>query len=383
MRMSPKNLFYIPVIAFSFFAKDLKCQTAIETCFYSENISSIFNGQFNTLAERSDIIVLLGESHGVSINFDIYLNLIKGLNQRMNFKFIAFERSHLEACLFNKFLTTGDKGYLKWDVAYSNEMVEFFTKLREYNDQLPENNRLSFIGVDAIHSIHAFVAGIQSLMPDKPASNDIKSFLDSIKGLSLPLRIKPQSASEYFRILDDSELFFKNQLLQNNSAYKEYFGDNYYHFDFVLKSKSSYSKPLFRNGAMFNNLNYVLGYLENKSSVVGFFGNNHVINLRSMKKSFATLVAEDDKSKFKDNVYRVLIEYENSKALFQSRIVDVPSIVNEILKKDEQKQLKNFISGLKCKSNFLLPATKISPPLNDIFDYLILVKGGYPVTIVH
>lgn len=134
---------------------------------------------------------------------------------------------------------------------------------------------------------------------------------------------------------------------------------------------------------MFNNLNYVLGYLENKSSVVGFFGNNHVINLRSMKKSFATLVAEDDKSKFKDNVYRVLIEYENSKALFQSRIVDVPSIVNEILKKDEQKQLKNFISGLKCKSNFLLPATKISPPLNDIFDYLILVKGGYPVTIVH
>lgn len=191
MRMSPKNLFYIPVIAFSFFAKDLKCQTAIETCFYSENISSIFNGQFNTLAERSDIIVLLGESHGVSINFDIYLNLIKGLNQRMNFKFIAFERSHLEACLFNKFLTTGDKGYLKWDVAYSNEMVEFFTKLREYNDQLPENNRLSFIGVDAIHSIHAFVAGIQSLMPDKPASNDIKSFLDSIKGLSLPLRIKP------------------------------------------------------------------------------------------------------------------------------------------------------------------------------------------------
>jgi hypothetical protein len=266
-----KCLSYFLVFVSPFFAENLKGQVASEVCFTSDNIESTFKKQFYELANKSEIIVLLGEAHGVGVNFEIYLNLIKGLNQRMNFKFIAFERSHLEVCLFNKFLNTGDSNYLKWDVAYSNEMKEFFTKLREYNLQLPENKRLSFIGVDAIHSIHAFVAGIQSLLPNETPSNGIKSFVDSIRSLSLPLKIKPQSAGEYFEILEKADSFFKHQLTRNDQEFKEYFGDAYYHLDFALKSKSSFSKPLFRNESMFNNLNYALEYLDNEYSVVGFF----------------------------------------------------------------------------------------------------------------
>lgn len=114
-------------------------------------------------------------------------------------------------------------------------------------------------------------------------------------------------------------------------------------------------------------------------SVLGFFGSNHVINLISTRKSFATLISENNKSKFKD-VYRILIEYKNSKALFQSRIVDVPSTVIETLRKNEQKQLRHFIDSLMCAGNLLLPAMQISPSLATNFDYLIIVKSGKPVT---
>jgi len=357
----------------------LMSQSDIQNCFISENISTVFDKQFTELAARSDILVMLGEAHGVALNFDIYLNVIKSLNQKMNYRYIAFERSHLEVCLFNKFLITGDKDYLRWDVAYSKEMVDFFVRLREYNTGLPVGNQLSFIGVDAIHSIHAFVAGIQSLMPNKPAPDNIKNYIDSIKNLNLPLSIKPQTADEYFRILDDAKSVLRTQLLQDSNAYQGYFGDDFYNLDFALKSKSSYSRPLLRNESMYNNLNYALEQLNNSHSVLGFFGSNHVINLISTRKSFATLISENNKSKFKD-VYRILIEYKNSKALFQSRIVDVPSTVIETLRKNEQKQLRHFIDSLMCAGNLLLPAMQISPSLATNFDYLIIVKSGKPVT---
>jgi hypothetical protein len=361
---------------------NLSGQSENKACFSSVGSLESFNQIFHPLIDNKDFIVLLGESHGVAENYLLYINTIKSLNAKGNFRILVCERSYSEALLFNNFLITGNDEYLKWDVSYSPEMIKFFHELYEYNLSLPQNQRLVFFGVDAIHSIHAFVAGIQTLMPNDTAPNEISHFIDSLKTQKLPIPINPKSSKEYFALLDASKKFLGDEIKNNENLYRAYFGENYSHLDFIVKSESTCSKPISRNQNMFENISSIVKGINFNSSLIGiFFGETHLIQMKSVNKSFSSLLMENNESPFKMKTINILIEYVKSKTLFQNKVMDVPSLMSEILSKKEREQLNSFVEDYNCRDNILLKVPDQMNALKRNGQYLIVLNNAKPISI--
>lgn len=347
------------------------------SCLDSANLNLTFKSSIKELNLNGKRIVLLGEMHGVSITNSLFYALIQSFVEKNGCSIIC-ERSYSEALLYNNFLESGNQEYLKFDVAWSVEMRDFFISLYEYNQGLPQKERLRFIGIDAVHSKNAFIMGIQKLLPSKQPPTEIFPFVDSLRRLTLPVSFNNSKAKNYFALLDELLDYFKKEITAHHALYREFFAENFLHVEAIINSKSTYSNPGKRDVEMFNNLIYIIDHQKVQTSLIGLFGNTHVMKLKSSQKSFGEMVGTSETSPFKGRALRILIQYENSKADFQGKIVTVPSVLSSMLGKKELTYKAKLMSKLTCR-DFIFKPQQDEFELNANCDYLIFVSDKQAV----
>lgn len=335
-----------------------------------------FNSSFIEADSSVNKVILVGEIHGISETYDLYFNLIAFCQRNNRVRYLLSERSYAESLLYNAYLREGDISYLKYDVAWSSEMKAFFEKLYALNLKLPNDRKLTFIGIDAIHSPDAFVYSIKKLLPNKIAPKQIADFIDSVRNVSLPLNHRPSKAREHFSYMDNLLSGLRSEILQNREAYEKFLGDNFTHILAIVNSTSSYSKPGRRNASMFHNFKEITSQQNLKGPYLGLFGNNHVINLKG-SDSFGEMLHLSSVSPFKGQVIRMLIHYENSFANFNDRVIEVPSVLQIVLGKRETQFKKIALSQANCE-NFII---KTFPDLipDESCQYIFFIRNAKPL----
>jgi len=107
---------------------------------------------------RGKRIFLLGESHGIAINEDLDLALLRYLHRNAGVRVYFSEMSHAQACLLNRYLETGDEDLLDFVFVefrntslWTREHREFIHKFRAWNTSLDRRDRVRIAGVDVEH----------------------------------------------------------------------------------------------------------------------------------------------------------------------------------------------------------------------------------------
>lgn len=203
------------------------------TQFIQENT---VNFPLNDIGGLNDIInfenyfaFLVGEGHAVSSNTDVMLAFIKFLNQNYGVRHIIVEIGYCDTILKNEFLETGDISILhefmdstRDTLAYTREMYYFYINLFEYNQTLPENERIILHGIDVQHNWRSGLGIIRGLLEQYgEMSTEVQSAYNTIS--------KADLTHEDLRTLISS-------IDENNYAFQEHLGEDYIDFRLGLRS---------------------------------------------------------------------------------------------------------------------------------------------------
>jgi erythromycin esterase-like protein len=100
-------------------------------------------------------ILFLGESHGIAINEDLDLALLKYLHREAGVRVYLGEFGYAAGFALNQYLQTGDEKILdyvvnefKGSVAWTKERREFYVKVHQWNASLPPADQIRFVGID-------------------------------------------------------------------------------------------------------------------------------------------------------------------------------------------------------------------------------------------
>jgi hypothetical protein len=179
---------------------------------------------------RDKSIIFLGESHGIAINEDIDLALLKYLHREAGVRVYLCEFGYAAGFALNQYLQTGDEQILdyvmkasKGSVGWTRERREFYVKFRQWNQTLPAADRVRFVGVDVEHQreLAIKVLGALTGKGTAPAAiaetvaklrqGDFASVADSLK----------QHRAEYGQML--LERFFDFELIATNIERRDEF----------------------------------------------------------------------------------------------------------------------------------------------------------------
>ena len=116
-------------------------------------------------------VILTGEVHGISENYDIELQLIKYLTQHWNMRYLLCEMGMGESLYLDYYLQTGDAAILddimrqlKDTASGTSAYRAFLQKLFAYNHELPEDRKVHAAGVDVDHQGVLWLRGILLLL---------------------------------------------------------------------------------------------------------------------------------------------------------------------------------------------------------------------------
>lgn len=230
-------------------------------------------------------LVLLGEIHGFDEPNKFDLDFFKYLNKNHNINHYIAEVDFVQASLLNEFLVTGDENTLKkalkkWAVMQGRNNKDYFNKyleLHKYYQELPENKRFEFIGVDRIQDGVLLTSYLTQLYPTSISENkdalEKKSRVELLEELQTIYSENPDT------------LFILSHLKSN----VEY-----------IKEKVDRDEIMFRN---FKSI-YKKDKLED-SKLYGFFGLTHVFQYRvNGRHPFASLVRKSDLG-FQDKILSI------------------------------------------------------------------------------
>ena len=104
-------------------------------------------------------IIMLGETHGMPVNNDLDLALLRWLHHSAGVRVYLSEFGHATAFLINRYFETGDEhlldvffGAARGTQIWNREYRDFFVRFRQWNASLPAADRVRFVGVDIEHN---------------------------------------------------------------------------------------------------------------------------------------------------------------------------------------------------------------------------------------
>jgi len=341
-----------------------------------------------------------GENHAFQkSNLKLELKLLKYFHQNHQVNTLLLEFGVATGWLTNEFVKTGRED-LKEAIKtqFSENFLDYFVKIKEYNDSLPASNKIKIVGIDLQRSFPLGFEVLHFLLPsDSVFPNDsIMKEIELIKFLQgynkKRLNKEDEEEDGYFRGKSYSNFQSMKALLDNykkfKPEYKTYLGDNFETFDEIMecseksyyyKSEESQGTPmglLFREDYMYKKLNSIA--LENKNDkYYGQFGRSHTLkNVSSdgYAHNFSSLVAKIDKFKtgeLYDKVISIGIYYvenadENTTVFYQD------SDVEHVILGELEDFPADSIGILKVEGN-----SKIDSVLNNNYEYIIVHNGSY------
>jgi hypothetical protein len=139
--------------------------------------------------EKSKLI-LVGEIHGFEEPLKFDVDFFKYLHENHGVKYYVAELDFIQANLLNDFLVSGDKELLKtilkkWVVMQGRDNQDYFDKylaLHQYYQQLTEDNKFEFIGIDRIQDNALFLKCIEDFFPDTISADYVtRERIDSLE----------------------------------------------------------------------------------------------------------------------------------------------------------------------------------------------------------
>lgn len=331
-------LLIVSIIAFFMFTNIGRMYRDV-TILMSTGKKTNIEGNFEELNEIEEElnnydVYLTGEEHGTELSFKMQEYMARYFVEEQGVKYILLEMPVSEAELLNVYLQTGDTeilrnmvNYYKGTFGYSQNYYDLYKFYYEYNKQLPEDKKISFVGIDVEQNLLQTSDYIKYLIKDLGEPNEkIKDMVERIK-----------KYSNY-----NDEFFFNDlnqSVIDNEKEYEEYLGKDFFNFKIVVKNISLNENNTAREAIMVKNFQDFYEKLP-KGKYYGQLGWGHVYKLVRSEgtggegpiNTFANSINNDYES-LKGKVYSMMYLYMNSyyskngeEQKVQGKTINIPCI---------------------------------------------------------
>ncbi len=338
-------------------------------------------------------IIFTGESHGVKESIDINVNLLKYLNRKYKTRYLLLELGYSTSQLLNNYLKTGDKKILdnifKWlegTYYWTNEQYNKWVNLYEYNQLLPEDEKIICVGVDVEHQYFSAIDYLETILPDEEPPEEIKYLIDELTNNSISEKIEVE-------IFVDK---FKTEMEANHVLLQEYFGESYFNCEivingldklFIWSASRDYNT---RDGFMYDTFIKLYSKLPH-GKYYGHFGGAH-ISLRAIGgvNWFASRLNSEG-SPVKSKIHSIKLLYKNCKAITTPNysITTYNSIPNyfDIFNESNLEDITFFpLTGIDSpfQDSSLLKyyenESGFEFPVTEYFQSIVLIRNGNAMT---
>ncbi|MDO5725094.1 MAG: hypothetical protein Q4P29_02200 [Tissierellia bacterium] len=317
---------------------------------YIENIDTLLENM------NDKNIIILGEHHGVSENFDIVLDIINSIEtKKLN---LVVEYSPAYAFMLNNYLKTRDDDLLykvfensKGTFIHTKESIKLYQNIKKISDS---NKDIEIIGIDQDFVIENIILALETLNDER--------FLSDIENIN--------SAKDIDSLIKSLESFVnKTKDLDSDKKMNEDVIKIAQGVEALLKNPKGDKNRDFAMYELFKR------FVDPKIKTLCLLGGSHVLNLNNpnSEHNFKDLVSKDEQ--FKDKLLIGLIFYFDSKYMnADGSIMDLNSmfskdslIIKKALEKDEQ-----FVFFDMRK----IPLTMNGENIYGLIDYSIVLKNG-------
>ncbi|MDT8307976.1 MAG: erythromycin esterase family protein [Bacteroidales bacterium] len=234
-------------------SSDLQCNV-IKTEGFEE-----FNG-FEMIQPSPEVRVFItGENHAFyRTNADLEFKMFKYLHKTYGVNTLMMEFGFSRGYVVNEYVQTGDTMLLAMLRPFSHPVyIRFYKRLHDYNNTLPDSNKIKILGADVERFTHLSLQLLVSNMPDiaTPGKDSVDFYCEGLRGFAKydllsnktnmmydnNSRYKYNDYYRYQYYSDDNTLqLFIVHFNKNTEAYKDFLGSDFLLFEKVIKSLEDY-----------------------------------------------------------------------------------------------------------------------------------------------
>ncbi|HAZ36271.1 MAG TPA: hypothetical protein DEF85_03200 [Clostridiaceae bacterium] len=265
---------------------------------------------------RNYEIFFTGESHATAYNADAMLKFLKYLNKNAGVNYYLLEESYSQGVLINKYLKTGDESLLRkvyaelvGTFAYDQNYFDTFVKLYNYNKTLPEDKKITVIGIDIEFQPNTTWNCLKYLINGKDVPSEITGAVNIIKN-----KDRSHNYAEDRKLAQT----IYDDIQKKRDIYKNFLGKDFFDFEMTIRNlidtkSDSYSR---REDTIYKNFNLVYSHYP-KGKYYGQFGAEHTylkkINSQYIPNENFAARLNGKESPFKGKVLSIPYVYFNCK----------------------------------------------------------------------
>jgi hypothetical protein len=270
-------------------------------------------------------VFLLGENHGIAINDELDLAMLRYLHRNAGVRVYLGEFGYAAGCLLNEYLASGDERVLDFvmqashgSVGWTVERRAFFANLRRWNQTLPPAERVRFVGVDVEHQWTIALRYMAELA--KRGGTPAAAIAPLVAKLSTPALANGNGLVEFTKELSAS-------LREHHADYAALLGDKLSDFELVArnldknlqtKAIDPNSKEAFaiRENAMYDTFRQLYPRFQGVK-VYGRFGTFHVLQRSPDGRGHFAAMLNGADSPVAGKVVSIISTYWHSEAMTQ------------------------------------------------------------------
>lgn len=283
-------------------------------------------------------IIITGEAHGVKQNTDIQFKFLNYLIDNWDLKYYVTETGYSEAMMLNEYLATGNEEILEetfkdWSASRATkEDFSMIKKLYEKNKNLPEDKKITILGIDSAAMSEGHIKKYMNIIIGKVGAlpEELKVFENNLNKLDLigvnttMFYLKKEEIQEKKKTILDIVNDMEKHIKDNRELYEKTFKEDLFNIEFILENikdlqtlpKTFGNKPDIRvdleqlnerDNYSYKNLKK-LSERYPKGKYYFHFGSAHTF-LKEVGdfKSIASRLESDEN--FKDKIYSLKIYY--------------------------------------------------------------------------
>ncbi|MFT3825176.1 MAG: hypothetical protein QM731_14740 [Chitinophagaceae bacterium] len=301
----------------------------LQTHHYAISLESGFAGAVaDTLKQKLKDYKLILQAEGGSHYLDFYTRLpitwLRFLNENFGVTHFFLESGHTSDILLNKYLQTGDTGYIVGD-------KRFWQSLYDYNERVGDQRKLKYFGID-FERVRTYVKALKTLLPATIPPAAINAEIKLIKNANDTLK-----DCDYILQINNK---LQKAIAANRKHFEMYFGDRYSDLEMVVFNKGN-CKDVYKN----RNNNLAESFLAfdrqfNREMYYGELGEAHTVLINN---NFASKISNS--AAFKNKVCVVNLYCYNC-------TTPQEAVSNWPLAKIEKELLQQFLPF--CTADFTL-----------------------------
>lgn len=302
-------------------------------------------------------LYLLGEAHGSAFNYQVFFSILKALKtSRGNVRVIS-ESGYANTMAINQYLQTGDEVYLTFllnalygSVSSNDQYFCLFQHVYEYNQNIPDSERISFLGIDLDHQLDTALYAVHLLMPknsmhEKPQGLlQLEELLNPI--LAARFRRSAYPSGHYDRIEEFFQTLAK-ELAEIEEGYHDFLGEGFREFQMIVESAvasmewyaGGIKDVAFREEFMYKQFLRAAATISENTTMLGLFGMSHVYKRSAERTTIAEMLHTREDSPVRGKVASVHLFYLDSFRMSRD------TGTSEEIRTDFQDDLEPFALG--------------------------------------